>query len=120
MRAYDFITGERYKRVWLILMFAIVSFIFCSALIIVFLFTDDPKKLINSLGLTLEIFGVILASYLIIFPRKSNSTPKAICTSDLYPSDKDKEYEEKHSFKLSFGVILIVYGFVIQLFSNWV
>lgn len=72
---------------------------------------------INSLGLILDIIGVVV---LFKFGLPSNITKEGTVFLAVQKSDeKEKKKYKKYEFWSRFGLLLLIIGFVMQIVSNY-
>jgi len=75
------------------------------------------STIINSLGLIFDITGAVLIFFYGITPLLTKEGGDVIITSSK--EENKKEYK-KHSFWSKFGLLLLAFGFILQLISNFI
>lgn len=122
MTPYEGELNIKYQRITYLVVFAITLAIATLAVLVVASTHMYHAKIVNSYGLSLEIIGVVLTSYVIIFPRAKRiyeNGPMSLA-EHKQPEKLDHEYLNKNIHKVIMGVILVALGFAIQLYSNWI
>ena len=76
-------------------------------------------EIINSLGLALDIVGVVLI-FRYGLPEEVNRTGASYFTNSPDPESEDAKKAKRYDKLSRFGLILLVAGFTLQIISNWI
>lgn len=104
----------------LVIAAAVLTVVSLLVIVVGFCLTDE-KRILGSYGLLLDVIGVGLVSYTVILPlrKKIKKGTQFIGNDSTYRAALVIGHADKHASKLQIGVVLLVVGFVMQIWSVW-
>ena len=77
----------------------------------------EASKYLNTIGLGMDFIGALLIALPLINPLKPGEKQTQLT---MPTSEHARLKEKKQSPLMMFGLLLLLVGFIVQLFSNWV
>jgi|GEM_PF-6242479 len=119
--SHDEIVANQRRENRILTLSGIAILIVTSLVLLIPCDQNTKRKVCVSYGLILDILGIILASYPIIFPLRKKTKEGVQYLSNIggFRTQALVEYSEKHGLKARIGISLIAFGFIMQFVGIW-
>jgi len=122
MQSYEEIIKDKKKRRLILSISCLILIGICS---IVVLWVKDclyASKIINSVGLALDIIGALMVAFTLWMPLKKKAEKGKQFLSN-HPKIRNislSQYAEQKGIYMQLGLIILCFGFILQIVSNWI
>ena len=90
----------------------------------IYWFCTNMQAVFNSVGLFFDIIGAILVATEVVNQFKGNKYRDNLTIDEMdKPARETKQYKiwERCKYqRMKWGLIFLVFGFILQIFSNWI
>ena len=122
MQSYDEIVKEKRKRKLILSISFLILTSICS--VVVFGVNDClyASEIINSFGLALDVIGAMMVAFTLWRPlkKKAEKGKQFLSNHPKFRNISLSQYAEQKEIYMQLGLIILCFGFMLQIVSNWV